>query len=105
MTAPIDITSIVPKKLKTIVGLVGSLLTFAVPFILSAEQYLPPQWTAVIGAVLALLTAFGIYKAPYAPEGTVLAPDVPEVHEAAKNAAATAVIPPPVGGWRNPWKQ
>lgn len=115
MTAPVDITAIVPHRWKTIIGLVGSLLTFAVPFIISAEQYLPPGWTAVIGAVLALLTAFGIYKAPYSPQGTTLAVDptattvsssVPANAPVAVPAAAAPVTPkpPPAGGWRNQWK-
>lgn len=116
MTAPVDINAIIPSKAKTWVGLVGSLLTFVVPFILSAEQYLPSPWPAVIGGVIAVLTALGIYKAPYSPQGTTLAVDptattvsssVPVNAPVAVSAANTPVVPtpPPVGGWRNQWKK
>jgi len=102
MTAPFDITEIIPTKYKAWVGLVGSLLTLVVPFILEAEQYLPTGVNLAIGGVLALLTALGIYKAPYKPtEDTVL------VH---KSEVATPDLPPatpsnplPPHTYRNPW--
>lgn len=98
MTTP-DLSGLIPSKWKAWVGLVGSLLSFAVPLILSVEQYLPAPWPAVIGFVLAALTALGVYKAPYTPPGAVLAPDTPAVTAAAKQA------PPPAapGQYRNPW--
>lgn len=110
MTTPsVDITAIVPKKWKTVIGLVGSLLTFVVPFILSAEQYLPPAWTTAIGIALAVLTAFGIYKAPYVPKDATLAPDTAEVAQAALNPetvplpARTPTEPFQSGKYKNPW--
>lgn len=76
MTTP-DLSSIIPLKWKTWVGLVGAVLTFVVPLILSVEDYLPSPWPAVIGGALSVLTALGIYKAPYKPTGTVLVPERP----------------------------
>lgn len=114
-----DLSEIVPKKWKPVVGLVGSLLTLIVPSIIQAESSLPPVWTVVIGAVLAVLTALGVYKAPYQPEGTVLAPATPEVIDAATitpsappaEATPQTPIKPPVppvvhddGDYHNPWK-
>jgi hypothetical protein len=60
-----------PSKFKTYVALAGSLLSFVVPLVISVEQYLPPQWAAVIGGIIALLTAVGVYHAPYTPPGPV----------------------------------
>jgi hypothetical protein len=97
VTTP-DFSTIIPSKWKTWVGLIGSLLSFAVPLILSVEQYLPAPWPAVIGAVLAVLTALGIYKAPYVPQEAVLAPDTPAV------AAAAAQPPAESGTFQNPWQ-
>ena len=101
MSTPFDITSLLPSKAKTWVGLIGSLLTFVVPFVLSMETYLPPQWTAVIGVVLAVLTALGVYHAPYKPQGTVLAPDTPAVAAA---SVPKATPPDETGVYKNPWK-
>jgi hypothetical protein len=109
MTNPVDITGLVPKKWKPVIGLIGSFLTFVVPYVISAESSLPPVWTVVIGVVLALLTALGIYHAPYTPDGTVLAPDTPEVAAASLQQPVTpppappAPRPPP-GEFENPWK-
>lgn len=99
----VDITSIIPSKAKAWVGLLGSLLTFGVPYVLEFADALPSPWPAVIGAVLAVLTALGIYKAPYAPSGTVVAPATPAVIEAASQPAP-APYNPPTGGYRNPWR-
>jgi hypothetical protein len=74
MTQPITIIEIVPEKWKTVVGFIGALLSFVVPLALSVSDTLPPPWPAVIGAVVVVATALGIYKAPYKPEGTTLAP-------------------------------
>lgn len=101
MTAPFDITEIIPSKAKTYVGLIGSLVTFIAPLALSVSDALPAPWPAVIGGVLAVLTALGIYKAPYKPTAdTVL------VH---KSEVATPGLPPatpqnPVGPYQNPWQ-
>jgi L-lactate permease len=99
MTEPVNLTDLVPSKAKTWVGLVGSVLTFVVPLIVSVEDYLPSPWPGVIGAVLAVLTALGVYKAPYQPTDTVLAPDTPAVAAAARQA------PPSAGGHQSPWKK
>lgn len=101
MTAPFDITTIIPTKYKAWVGLVGSVLTLIVPFVLQAEQYLPTGVNLAIGGVLAVLTFLGIYKAPYAPPNTVL------VHESVVNQAPDLpdVTPqnPAQPGYQNPW--
>lgn len=102
MTAPFDITEIIPTKYKPWVGFVGSLLTLVVPFVLQSQQYLPTGVNLGIGGVLAVLTALGIYKAPYAPPNTVL------VHESVVNSApdlppATPQNPLPPSGYNNPW--
>lgn len=94
MTAP-NLSGIIPSKWKAIVGLIGSGLSFVVPYILSVEQYLPSPWPAVIGVVLFILSALGVYHAPYQPKGTVLAPDTPAVAAAAKEAP---------GQFQNPWQ-
>ena len=52
---------------KSWVALLGSLLTFIIPALVSASTSWPAPWPAVIGAVVALLTAFGVYQAPYKP--------------------------------------
>lgn len=74
MTTP-DLSFIIPTKYKTYVGLIGAGLSFLVPFVLEATEGLPAPWPAVIGAVLWILTALGVYKAPYKPTGTVLVPE------------------------------
>lgn len=101
MTAPFDITEIIPTKYKAWVGLIGSVLTLVVPFILQSEQYLPTGANLAIGGVLAVLTALGIYRTPYAPPSAVL------VHESVVNSSPD--LPPatpdnPVGPFKNPWK-
>jgi hypothetical protein len=93
MTAP----TVTPTKFKTWIALAGSALAFIVPLLVSVEDYLPAPWPAVIGGIIALLTGLGVYKAPYTPPGTVIAPDTPAVQQAATQA-------PPVGDtWKNPW--
>ena len=47
----------------------GSLLTLLVPLLLQLSPYFPAPWPAVIGAVIAVLTAVGVYHAPYTPVG------------------------------------
>lgn len=49
---------------KAWVGLVGSFLTFIVPWVVQYSSLLPAPWPAVIGAVVAVLTAVGVYHAP-----------------------------------------
>lgn len=109
MTTPTpDITEIVPSKLKPWVGLVGSLLTLGVPYVLSVSDSLPAPWPLVVGLVIAVLGALGIYKAPYKPTGTVLAvdPKAEKVSDSVPANAPVAVHPndaPPAGGYQNPW--
>lgn len=117
MSTP-DLSSIIPSKWKTYVGLIGSALSFIVPLVISVEDYLPEPWPAVIGGALAVLTALGIYHAPYVPAGTVLAP------EQKPGITVTQVGPIAVGGgggakvnrttfgdgsgvarYQNPWKK
>ena len=110
-TPSVDITNLLPSKAKTWVGLLGSLLTFGVPYLLQFSTDLPAPWPVVIGAVLAVLTALGIYHAPYAPTGTTLAPDTPAVAAAAAGQAPAAPVAPKAappsetGAYTNPWKQ
>jgi predicted anti-sigma-YlaC factor YlaD len=92
MSTPLNIDTIVPTKYKAIVGLVGSLLTFALPVIVDAEKWLPQPWPVIIAGVLGVLTFFGIVKAPYVPEGAVLAPNTPAVVVAAQQAVTQAAV-------------
>lgn len=75
MTTPTPtITTLEPSKAKTWVAAVGGALTIVVPIVLSVSTNLPEPWPAVISAVVAVLTAVGVYKAPYRPEGTTTVP-------------------------------
>lgn len=94
MTTP-DLSFIIPTKYKPWVGALGALLTFIVPTLTEVVAELDQPWPAVFAAVLAGLTWLGIYKVPYAPSGTVLAPDTPAVREAA--------VEPPSGGRSSSW--
>jgi hypothetical protein len=98
MTTPITIVEIVPEKWKTIVGLIGSLLAFIIPLALSVSDTLPPPWPFVIGIVVTLATGLGIYKAPYKPKDTTLAPKG-AVNEVPKEAIAPAKGDPPDNLW------
>jgi len=89
MTTPV----VVPSKFKTWVALAGSILSFVVPLIVSVQDLLPPPWPAVIGAVIALLTAAGVYKAPYLPPGAGVVPE-----------AVAQSLPPAAGDYQNPWR-
>jgi len=55
---------------KSWVALIGSLLTFIIPWVVQVSANLPAPWPALVGAVVALLTAFGVYRAPYQPAPT-----------------------------------
>lgn len=98
MTTPIDISTIVPLKAKAWVGLVGSLLTFAGPFILENANLLPSPWPALIGVFFALATALGIYRAPYKPAGTVL------VEPTVDGPSPGLLSDEAQGTYQNPWK-
>jgi hypothetical protein len=45
------------SKMKTWIGLAGSLLAFIVPLALEVSDSLPSPWPAVIGALVAILTS------------------------------------------------
>lgn len=98
MTAPLE--DIVPLKYKAYVGLVGSFLTFIVPSVVEYTANLDQPWPTIIGAVVALLTALGVYKAPYKPGGTVIAPA-----EVPAPTMETSGEYRPGDDYQNPWKQ
>lgn len=52
---------------KAWIGLIGSFLTFIIPWVLQESDHLPAPWPLVISAVVAILTAVGVYHAPYQP--------------------------------------
>lgn len=52
---------------KAWVALVGSLLSFVIPTIVQLSTSWPEPWPAVVSAVVAVLTAIGVYHAPYKP--------------------------------------
>jgi len=93
MTAP-DLTGLVPLKYKAWVGLIGAALSFAVPYLIEAQKWLPSPWPVVIGVVLFIASGLGVHQAPYLPEGTVVAP---------APGPPAPTLPAPSGGWRNPW--
>jgi hypothetical protein len=97
MTTP-AVVELIPSKAKTWVGLITAALTVAVPWILEVSTSLPQPWPTVIAAVIGVLGVFGIYQAPYKPEGenAVLVPE---------EAVAAPVLPGnPPSGYRDPWK-
>ena len=75
---------------KSWTAFIGSLLTLIIPILLQFSPMFPPPWPAVIGAVIAVLTAFGVYHAPYQPVG--------------RNAAGSVTpLNPPTTGGNSPW--
>lgn len=46
-------------------ALLGSLLTFIVPWVVQNSAALPAPWPSLIAAAVALATAVGVYHAPY----------------------------------------
>lgn len=82
-------------KLKAYVALLGGILTVAIPTVIDFAVYLPPQWQAVVGAVVALLTALGVYAAPNRPKGAVIAP---------ATAVESRPVDEPTVKPRHPWK-
>ncbi len=78
---------------KAVVALVGSLLTFIVPWLLQVSATFPPPWPAVISAIVALLTFFGVYRVP-----NQLTQD--QVNRAvAKGNVSVSAIPGPATAW------
>lgn len=59
---------------KAVVALLGSLLTFIIPWIVQVSAGLPSPWPVLISAVVALLTAFGVYRVPNKPAASTSAP-------------------------------
>lgn len=106
MTTP-TITTIEPSKSKTWVAVVGTVLTALIPYVLQAAEYVPDPWPLVIGGVIAVLTALGVYKAPYKPEGTSVVPNS-ELNQVAVPLPpvdkSEVSLPPAPGDYRNPWK-
>lgn len=105
MTAP-QITTIKPSKSKTWIAAVGGALTVIVPLVLSVATYLPDPWPAVIGAVIAVLTATGVYNAPYSPGGTsvVSTTELEKVATPVESAPETPVSPPATPTYQNPYR-
>ncbi len=60
---------------KAIIGLIGSVLSFVVPLILQVTTFLPAPYQAVIGGVLALLSALGIYTVPNKAKAPLVDPN------------------------------
>lgn len=52
---------------KSWTALVGAFLAFLVPSLLQWSLSAPPPWPAVVGALVSVLTAVGVYNAPYRP--------------------------------------
>lgn len=71
MTTPV---TPVTKPTKSIVALIGAVLSVAVPLITSLQGYLPPEWSAVITGAIGLLTVLGVYVVPNKPTGEVVVP-------------------------------
>jgi uncharacterized membrane protein YjfL (UPF0719 family) len=83
----------VPVHAKAVVALIGSLLTFIVPWLLQVSTTLPPPWPALVSAVVALLTFFGVYKTP-----NQLTQEQVN-HAVAKGNVSVGAIPPPATPW------
>lgn len=49
---------------KAVVALIGSALSFIIPLLLQVSVALPAPWPALIGALVAVLTALGVYRVP-----------------------------------------
>lgn len=80
---------------KAWLSLLGGLLTVVIPLLVQVSGSLPEPWPAVIGAVVAVLTALGVYRVPNKlPANTVLVPADPPTY--------TPVEPP--GGYPNPYE-
>lgn len=85
------ITTLEPSKSKTWIAAIGGALTVIVPIMLSVSTNLPEPWPAVISAVVAVLTAVGVYRAPYRPQGTTVVPT-------AELKQVATPLPPTKGG-------
>lgn len=54
--------------MKAWLSLIGSALAVIIPLIVQVSAGLPQPWPAVIGGVVAVLTALGVYKTPNKPK-------------------------------------
>lgn len=52
------------SSLKMWVALIGGLLTAILPAIVSVLMSLPEPWPALAGVIVAVATAFGVWRAP-----------------------------------------
>lgn len=52
---------------KTWTSLIGTIITLVIPYLLQISPSFPAPWPAIVAAILAILTAFGVYKVPNAP--------------------------------------
>lgn len=113
MTQPVQptITTVEPSKSKTWVAALGGALTVIVPIVLSIGTSLPEPWPALIAAVVAVLTAVGVYRAPYKQQGTTVVPTA-ELKQVATPLPPTAPSSdialrpnptPGLGGDKGPW--
>lgn len=108
MTTPI-VTTIEPTKAKGWVALVTTVLTVAVPYILSVSTYLPDPWPAVIGGIIGLLGVVGVVKTPNHPANTSIVPN-DQITSLPQGVGYTPVPDKPVnrpaegGPYRNPWR-
>lgn len=105
MTTPV-VTTIEPTKAKSWVALAGSVLTFMLPLLVSAQDWLPAPWPAVIGVVLAVATALGVRQTPGRPADTVIVPESQVITLPAGvgyTPVPDAPVAPPVGGYTNPY--
>ena len=78
---------------KAVVALIGSLLTFIVPWVVQASVALPAPWPAVVSAIVALLTFFGVYRVP-----NQLTQEQVN-HAVAKGNVSVGAIPAPATAW------
>lgn len=85
-----DVTTILPTKYKAWVGTAIAVLAVLVPVVLQVSTSLPEPWPTIIGLVVAALTWLGVYRAPYLPKGTEIAPAPP--------------TPPSPGEYVNPYR-
>lgn len=58
-------------------ALIGSFLTFVIPTLVSVSANWPPPWPAVLSCAVAVLTALGVYNAPYRPVQPTVQPSKP----------------------------
>jgi hypothetical protein len=104
MTSPNPIvTTIEPTKAKSWVALLGSVMTFLVPLLAEMQGSMPDPWPAIIGAVLAVATFFGVRQTRNVPKGTVAVPG-DQVTALPAGVSYTPVPDNPADGYVNPYK-